>query len=330
MISIEHLQKTAGQNTLLNIEHLAVGAGEVAAVLGPDTADKAALFSLLTGQARPTAGTVRVAGLDPARERARLNRQIGVLFLENGHYERLSARANLEFYCRLCSLPLTRADEVLDLVGLADQASVSAGKLNDNLARRLAVGRAILHKPPVLLLMEPFARCDEASVSLLLRVLQELAASGTTILLLVRENTGLADLCQQVYEMAQGRITRVYNPQEGRQGDLPFKIPARLEAKVALLNPADILYASAEDDRTLLHTAEGEVPTHLNLAELEERLGHSGFFRAHRAYLVNLQRVKAVIPYTRDSFTLVLDDATGTEIPLSKTSARELRELLGY
>ena len=64
--------------------------------------------------------------------------------------------------------------------------------------------------------------------------------------------------------------------------------------------------------------------------ELEERLARSGFFRAHRAYLVNLQHVKEVIPYTRNSFTLVLDEADGTEIPLSKTAARELKELLGY
>jgi ABC-2 type transport system ATP-binding protein len=79
-----------------------------------------------------------------------------------------------------------------------------------------------------------------------------------------------------------------------------------------------------------LHTNQDQVPTHLTLAELEQRLARSGFFRAHRGYLVNLQRVKAVVPYTRDSFTLLLDDAAKTEIPLSKGSARELRELLGY
>ena len=70
--------------------------------------------------------------------------------------------------------------------------------------------------------------------------------------------------------------------------------------------------------------------TQFTLAELEQRLARSGFFRAHRAYLVNLQHVKEVIPYTRDSFSLRLDDAANTEIPLSKTAAGELKELLGY
>ena len=97
-----------------------------------------------------------------------------------------------------------------------------------------------------------------------------------------------------------------------------------------LINPADVLYASAEEGRAWLHTAGDRIPTHFCLTELEQRLVPHGFSRAHRSYLVNLQRVQAVIPYTRDSFTLVLDDPATTEIPLSKASARELRELLGY
>ncbi len=330
MIELSHLQKVVGQSTVVDIEALAVGAGEIAAVVGPAGSGKLALLALLTGQSRPTAGTVQVAGLDPTHDRGQLSQQVGVLLAENALYERLSARANLAFYCRLWRLPPARADEVLAQVGLADRATVLAARLPQGLARRLAFGRAILHRPAVLLLVEPFAGCDAASSALLARLIRRLAGEGTTILILATEATGLADLCQAVHEMGQGRIVRTYAPQQDRQTELPFKIPARLEGEVALINPADILYASTEKGRACLHTAEGQIPTHFTLAELEKRLARSGFFRAHRGYLVNLQRVKAVIPYTRDSFTLVLDDSASTEIPLSKTSARELRELLGY
>jgi len=79
-----------------------------------------------------------------------------------------------------------------------------------------------------------------------------------------------------------------------------------------------------------LHTPDASLPTHFTLNELEERLSRSGFFRAHRAYLVNLQHVKEVIPYTRNSFSLRLDDSASTVIPLSKSAAGELRDLLGY
>ena len=93
---------------------------------------------------------------------------------------------------------------------------------------------------------------------------------------------------------------------------------------------ADILYADAESGRATLQTTEGRLPTQFTLAELEERLGRSGFFRAHRGYLVNLQHVKEVIPFTRNSFSLRLDDVDNTEIPLSKSAAAELKDLLGY
>jgi len=315
---------------VLDIETLAVDAGEIAAVVGPTGSGKSALLDLLTGRVRPTAGIVRIAGLDPVHDRHRLSRQVGMLFAENGLYDRLSARANLTFHSRLRDLPPAQADEVLAQVGLADHAGVPAGRLSAGLARRLAFGRAMLHRPSVLLLVEPFAECDTASSALLAGLIRQLASEGVVVFILATEAASLSDLCQTVYELEQGPIVRAYAPQKDRQAELPFKIPARLEGRVALLNLANILYASAEGGRAWLHTAEGRVPTHFTLAALEERLARSGFFRAHRGYLVNLRRVKAVVPYTRDTFTLILDDPAGTEIPLSKKAARELREILGY
>jgi ABC-2 type transport system ATP-binding protein len=103
-----------------------------------------------------------------------------------------------------------------------------------------------------------------------------------------------------------------------------------MEGRVVLVNPADILYADAEGGRAYLQTSEGRLPTQFTLAELNERLARSGFFRAHRGYLVNLQHVKEVIPFTRNSFSLRLDDGDNTEIPLSKSAAAELKDLLGY
>ena len=77
-------------------------------------------------------------------------------------------------------------------------------------------------------------------------------------------------------------------------------------------------------------TRDGRLPTQFTLGDLEGRLARSGFFRAHRGYLVNLQHVKEVIPFTRNSFSLRLDDPEGTLIPLSKAAAGELRDLLDY
>lgn len=83
-------------------------------------------------------------------------------------------------------------------------------------------------------------------------------------------------------------------------------------------------------DQPILRTATEEASTNLTLQELEARLVGRGFFKAHRAYLVNLQHIKAVIQFTRNSYTLQLNDSQETMIPLSKQSEKDLQNLLGY
>jgi ABC-2 type transport system ATP-binding protein len=342
MIELRNLQKVIDQTPVIDIAALTVHPGEVAAVVGPVGSGQAVLLDLLLGKTRPTAGTVRLGNVDPAADKAAFSRQIGVLFAEDGLYKSQSAQANLVFQCRLHGLPKGRADEVLTHVGLADRAKTRVEKLGSGLARRLAFGRAILHRPQTLILVDPFARCDEASITLLGRLIRQLAeeavgrpteaVGGTTgtVFILADDDAHLLSLCDIIYTLDKGRINQALNPREAQHNTLPFKIPVKLEDKVALVNPGDILYAIAQEGRAVLYTHTGSLPTQFTLAELEERLARSGFFRAHRGYLVNLQHVKEVIPYTRNSFTLILDDAGQTEIPLSKTAAGELRELLGY
>ena len=330
MIELEGLQKVIDQNLVIDIETLTVKAGEIAALVGPVGSGKGTLLELLTGRSRPTVGALRLAGVDPFLDRDQFSHRVGVLFAEDSLYKRQSPKANLLFHCQLYGLPKSRADEVLSQVGLVDHARARLDKLASGLARRLAFGRAILHDPVALLLVEPFARCDEASITLLGGLIRQRAEDGTGVLILADDDANLATVCDAIYLLNQGRIVEAYKPQEERRAEFPFKIPARLEDKVALVNPGDILYAVAEESRAFLHTPDGRLPTHFTLAELEERLARSGFFRAHRGYLVNLQHVKEVIPYTRNSFSLRLDDDAGTKIPLSKAAARELRELLGY
>jgi ABC-2 type transport system ATP-binding protein len=274
--------------------------------------------------------------VDPWGEKDAYSRKVGVLFPQDGLYKRQSLLANLSLYCQFYRLPRARAEQVLALVGLADQANVCPDKLPPGLQRRLAFGRAILHSPPVLLLYDPFARCDQPSIDLLSRLVREQVeggeerGGGVAVLILAEGSSHLASLCDHLYTLSQGQLIAQEQAEKDEPVPLPFKIPVRLEDKVILVNPAEVLFVEAVSGRACLQTSDAHLPTHFTLNELEERLLRSGFFRAHRSYLVNLQHVKEVIPYTRNSFSLRLDDAANTVIPLSKTAAGELRELLGY
>lgn len=329
MIDIMNLQTMAGQQVVLDIAALRVEPGEIAAIAGPAGSGVEVLFDVLISRARPSAGGVRLAGSDPA-DKAAFSRKVGVLFPDDGLYMRRSSRANLALHCQLHGLPPARADEVLAQVGLGNQADAQADKLPPGLRRRLAFGRAILHRPQVLLLREPFARCDQATIALLGRVMRDLAEAGAAVLILADDTAHLDPLCDAIYTLNGGRLAEAPHPGDKPAAPQPFKIPVRAADKVILLNPGDIRYVEAQGGHAVVQTAEGRLATQFTLAELEARLARSGFFRAHRSYLVNLQHIREIIPYTRNSFSLRLDDAAGTEIPLSKSAAGELKELLGY
>jgi ABC-2 type transport system ATP-binding protein len=329
MIELRNVQKVIGGKTVLDIPELSVAPGEVAGVFGLEDSGRDALFSLLIGRIRPTLGTVRLAGVDPAQAQREFSRLSGIVFTEDALYKNLSVHANLKFQADLYGLPKARIDEVLALVGLADQVSVKAESLPPGLKRRLAFGRAVLHRPQVLILEELFARCDETTIALLENRVRETAGENTAVLLMSSTPARLSSLCFRMYNIQQGKLleTRLESEEPGRQA---FKLPVKLEDRVVLLNPADILFADAGEGRVYLATLEGRLPTQYTLAELEGKLSRSGFFRAHRSILVNLQHIKEVIPYTRNSFSIRLDDAEGTKIPLSKSAAAELKALFGY
>jgi ABC-2 type transport system ATP-binding protein len=329
MIEIQNLQKVLGNDTVIDIPELMVSPGEIIAVVGPAGSGKSELLGLMIGKSCPTSGTIMIANAEPTQLES-FSRSVGVLFAEDSLYPRQSVRQNLVFQSRLYGLPKTRLVEVLTQVGLADHTEVRVEKLASGLSRRLAFGRAILHNPEVLILVEPFERCDEATITLLSQLLRDYRMNGGAVFILADNNANLHAICDTVYLLNRGRVSDAYRPSENEQAGLPFKIPVRLEGKVVLVNPVNILFADAAEGRAFLQTHENRLPTQFTLSELEERLARSGFFRAHRSYLVNLQHVKEVIPYTRNSFSLRLDDENGSEIPLSKSAASELRALLGY
>ena len=330
MIVLKNLQKVLDQITVIDIPALEVKAGEIAALFGPVDSGKDVLFQLLCGRIRPTNGSVRLGGVDPFCEQGAFSRQVGVLFPDNNLYKRMTVLGNLQFYGRLYRLPKTRPMQVLEHVGLADQAQTSTEKLSPGLSRRLALGRAILVSPKILLLADPFADCEQVSITLISQLVRRQAEAGAAVLIFAHDSEYLEKLWDIIYRLDQGLIVESVTPQQEQQRNRPFMIPARAEEKIILIDPAEILYVFAQEDRVYLQTIDERLLTQFTLTELEKRLSRSGFFRAHRAYLVNLQQVKEVIPYTRDSFSLRLKDAAGTKIPLSKSAERELRELLEY
>ncbi|MBN3524044.1 LytTR family transcriptional regulator DNA-binding domain-containing protein [Paenibacillus apiarius] len=107
------------------------------------------------------------------------------------------------------------------------------------------------------------------------------------------------------------------------------KIPARVEDKIMLIDPLEMNFIESQDGTSQLHVHTGVYPCSMTLAELEKKLKPFGFFRCHRSYLVNLQRVREVIIWSRNSYSLVLDDEKKSTVPLSKNKYEEMKTIMG-
>lgn len=153
--------------------HFAVAAGETVAVLGDNGAGKTTLLLCLAGCLRPARGEVRWLG-EPAAQSAASRRHIGFLGHESGLYSALTSLENLVFACRMWGLdaPHERAREFLGVIGLLQQAHTPVDRLSRGMRQRLAIARAVIHDPPILLLDEPFTCLDAAGRNWLAHLLR--------------------------------------------------------------------------------------------------------------------------------------------------------------
>ena len=189
-----------GPEVALESVDLAIDAGEHMAVLGENGAGKTTLLRILATAARPTSGSLEIMGLDALRERRRLRQRIGYLAHAPGLYPALSAAENLEFFCTLQGVSRARAAETLALVGLESVASRAAGLLSRGMQQRLAIGRAILHQPKLLVLDEPDASLGSDGAELLAAVMKD-----RTVVLATHDHALANRLCQRTLMLRHGR-----------------------------------------------------------------------------------------------------------------------------
>lgn len=189
-----------GSEVALESIDLAIDAGEHMAVLGENGAGKTTLLRILATAARPTSGSLQIMGLDALRERKRLRARIGFVAHAPGLYPALSAAENLEFFCTLQGVRKTRVEETLAMVGLSDVAKRPAGQLSRGMQQRLAIGRAILHEPKLLVLDEPDASLGSDGADLLAALMRD-----RTVVLATHDHALANRLCQRTLVLRHGR-----------------------------------------------------------------------------------------------------------------------------
>ena len=225
MIEVKKLVKRFGPKMVLRGMDFQVSQGEFVALLGPNGAGKTTFLRILASLSRPTMGEVKIAGYYLPNQASAVRRRLGVLSHLPLLYSDLSAESNLQFYGRMYSLPdlSARIDEILDVVGLAPRRRDLVRTFSRGMQQRLAIGRAVLHDPDVLLLDEPYTGLDQDACEMLDTVLQKVATDGRTIVMTSHDLARTAEVASRFDVLSRGVIVASQSQAEvGVDGLLSF------------------------------------------------------------------------------------------------------------
>ena len=193
-------RERTGETVALRDVDVAIEKGEIFALLGPNGSGKTTLLKLISTMLLPDAGVVSVLGFDTAKQTDQVRKHVGIAVPnERSFYPRLTATENLDFFGTFEDIPKkerrSRITELLSQVGLSDAADTLVMKFSTGMFQRLAIARALLKRPQVLLLDEPTRSLDPLGTQRLWQLIKETAATGTTLIVASHdfEEAALAD-----------------------------------------------------------------------------------------------------------------------------------------
>jgi len=205
MINVRNLVKKYKEQVVLSDVTFDVKTQEIFALLGPSGAGKTTIINILTKLVEPDGG---LATVDASPS------ELGLMLDQGGLYPNLSCTDNLNLYARIYKLPLSRVKETLESVGLADSANKRVSQMSRGMTQRLALARAILYKPKLLILDEPTSALDPGTGKGICNLLQNIREQGTTIFLTTHNMDEALKLCDRVALLHSGKIVTQGAPVE--------------------------------------------------------------------------------------------------------------------
>lgn len=205
-LAVQNVSKYFGDFPALRNVSFEVASGSVVALLGRNGAGKTTLLRIMAGLSKPSDGFVRIHG-EVAREEA-TRRRIGILGHNISIYDELTALENLTMFAKLYGLadPTGRAKAMLERVGLIRVQDGLAREFSRGMRQRLAIGRAFLHDPDLLLLDEPFTSLDDRAIAVLQQMLNAARERGCTIVMSTHQIREAMELASHVVFIQRGQV----------------------------------------------------------------------------------------------------------------------------
>lgn len=210
MIEVEGLRKKFGDLVAVDNVSFQVREGEIFGLLGPNGAGKTTTLRTLYGLLKPTAGSLKVAGIDVCRQPLEVQRLMGVLPDGGGLYKRLTARENIAYFGSLHGMNSTAVtksiEQMVDILGMEDIIDRKTKGFSQGERMKVSLARALVHNPDYILLDEPTNGLDVSTTRSVRRLLLQLKASGKSIIFSSHLMHEVAQLCDRVAIVVRGNV----------------------------------------------------------------------------------------------------------------------------
>ncbi len=335
ILSIENLEKHEKDTILFPTFNLTINERKIIAIYSSLNVRKT-LLDIFIGKSSTSNGKILVNRHSLATNKIAYFNQMGILFFEDGLYDRLTVKSQFKFYQGIYQSNQT-IDQIMQLTQLEAKKSVKIRKLSHSEKTRVLFGKLLFQNPSLYIFEEPDLNVDVETKRIYINIVEQLQQDGKAILVLTGNMENAITVADQVYRLDEDGLQEiavetedVQVAEEAQEEVIQFnKIPTKVNEKIVLFDPPEIDYIESHDGQSNIYVKGEAFPSNFTLNHLEERLQHYGFFRCHRSYIVNLQKVREVITWTRNSYSLVLEDQAKSSIPLSKTKMAELKDMLG-
>lgn len=274
-IQVDGARFSYGEREVLKGISFEVAPGEVLGFLGPNGAGKSTTIRMLTGQLRPSAGSVRLFGRDVGRERSEVMGRVGVSFEEKNLYPSMTGEENLRFFARLYGVPNADVRALLAQVGLEARKRDMVAGYSKGMRQRLMIARALVHDPDVLLLDEPTDGLDPVSAQAVRDVIRSRVEAGNAVLLTTHDMHEADELSHRVAFINEGEVYALDTPEKLKLAHGTRSVMIRLRDGDGVREESVELDGEASGARIAELIASGEVITiHTAEATLEEVFIH--------------------------------------------------------
>ncbi|NBJ70857.1 MULTISPECIES: response regulator transcription factor [Clostridia] len=266
----------------------------------------------------------------------RNNGRFTVFDQQEGLYQRISVAANIAFFHKWfhCETPLP---EILVLFELQNCAKKPLHKCTESEVRRIYYAKYFMSGVRPLIFHEPVHGADIRTINTFLHMLQKLKNSQIPVLILVSNMEHALLLGDIAYKLGGNGIQSLVVDEEDssvEESTTPravttthfFKIPAKVDDKVILFDPLEIDYIESQDGKAMIMVNDSSYMLDSTLGEMEKKLEVYGFYRCHRSYIVNLQKVREIITWSKNAYSLRIDNNAQSTIPLSRTKIQDIQE----